>query len=164
MPSKPQKSLSSLSQDPSLEAEVERLHRLWIHTRWRGLGLLWLLVMPLAAWHLRDEIALWKQYFTWTAVRFGLIYHPLAAAGLIFCLSLTVSTLIWQSYTLLFGIPKSHRQRLSQQVSKIRQRGPSHPLWDWVCEGRLPQSGPFIRSAQRPPHDQPRPQRRKGAP
>jgi hypothetical protein len=136
--------------------------------------------MPLVAWHLRDEIALWTQYFTWTAVRFGLIYHPLAAAGLIFCLSITVSTLIWQSYTLLFGIPKSHRQRLSQQVSKIRQRGPAHPLWGWVCEGRfakrsrkrcgalslgeLPKPGSFTRSAQRPPHDQPRSQHRKGTP
>ncbi|RMF67995.1 MAG: hypothetical protein D6742_06250, partial [Cyanobacteria bacterium J069] len=131
-----------------------------------SLLLLWLVVLPLAIWVLRDEIALWRRYFTWTAVRYGLVYHPLAATGLIVCISLTVSTLLWQSYVMLLGIPASHRQRLSQRLFKIRQQGPTHPLWRQVCDGRSPHALPDLptTSAQRPPQDQPRPHRRKRTP
>ncbi|BAU44735.1 hypothetical protein [Leptolyngbya sp. O-77] len=150
--------------DSDFQAEVERLHQHWMNMRWRWLRLLWLAVVPLSLWHLRDEIALWRQYFTWTAVRYGLIYHPLAATGLILCASLTVSTLLWQSCTLLFGIPTDYRRRLSECVLEIRQRGPRHPLWRRVCQSLQPTPSATSLLSQHPPHDQPRPQRRKRAP
>jgi len=89
---KPAAQPDSFPGDPNFQTEVARLHQYLMTMCWRWLRLLWLIVLPLSLWQLRDEIALWRQYFTWTAVRYGLIYHPLAAAGLIFCASLTVST------------------------------------------------------------------------
>lgn len=150
--------------DSGFQAEVERLHQHWMKMRWRWLRLLWVVVVPLSLWHLRDEIGLWRQYFTWTAVRYGLIYHPLAATGLILCASLTVSTLLWQSYALLFGIPTNYRRRLSERVLEIRQRGPRHPLWRRVCQSSQPAPSATSPLSQHPPHNQPNPQRRKPTP
>ncbi|MFQ3615205.1 MAG: hypothetical protein SNJ57_00425 [Cyanobacteriota bacterium] len=161
---KPAAQPDSFPDDPGFQAEVDRLHQHLMTMRWWWLRLLWLTVVPLSLWHLRDEIALWRQYFTWTAVRYGLLYHPLAATGLILCASLTVSTLLWHSYALLFGIPADHRRRLSERVLEIRQRGPKHPLWRRVCRASQTGASATEPLLQNPPHDQPYPQRRKRAP
>lgn len=119
--------------DLSFAKQVQKLHQLEVYSRWLFVGFLWLTITPLCVWNLRGEIALWRQYFTWVAVRYGLYYHPLASLGLFFCLGMTVAVLIWQSRNILFGLPQQEKQRLEQQVFRIRQQGPSHPFWKWVC-------------------------------
>ncbi|MEI2582959.1 hypothetical protein [Scytonema sp. PRP1] len=119
--------------DPSFAKQVQKLHQLQVYSRWLFVGFLWLTVVPVCVWDLRSEIALWRQYFTWVAVRYGLYYHPLATLGLYFCLGITLAVLIWQSRNALLGLPQQEKQRLEQQVCRIRQQGPSHPLWRWVC-------------------------------
>jgi hypothetical protein len=119
--------------DPSFAKQVEKLHLLQVYSRWLFVGFLWLTVVPVCVWDLRSEIALWRQYFTWVAVRYGLYSHPLATLGLYFCLGITLAVLIWQSRNTLLGLPQEEKQRLEQQICRIRQQGPSHPLWRWVC-------------------------------
>jgi hypothetical protein len=120
--------------DPTFERQVQKLYRLIAYSRWLVVGCLWLSIGVLSLWGLRAEIALLLQYFTWVAVRYGLYYNPLPTFGLAFCSVMTISTLIWQSRILLFGLPPKELRRLVKQVQQIRQQGSSHPLWKWICQ------------------------------
>jgi hypothetical protein len=119
--------------DVCFSKQVQRLHQLTVWGRWLFVGCMWLLIAPAALWDLRAEIALWRQYFTWVALRYGLFDHPWATLGLSFCIGMTVAVLVWQSRNILLGLPHQEKQRLEQLVWRIRQQGPSHPLWKWVC-------------------------------
>lgn len=83
----------------------------------------------LSLWNLRPEIVLLRRYFTWTALRYGLLYHRLAALGLGLCLGLTVALLVAESRYLLFGLARSEQQRLESWLQRINHQGPRHPLW-----------------------------------
>jgi hypothetical protein len=120
--------------DPAFIEQVQRLHQLTVYGRWLFVGCLWLIIAPACLWNLRAEFPLLKQYFTWVAVRYGLMFHPLSTLGLAFCMGMTVSVLVWQSRNILIGLPQSEKQRLEKQVCRIRQQGPTHPLWKWVCQ------------------------------
>lgn len=128
------------SSDSSFIQQVEKLHRLTVYVRWLLVIFLWLTLAPLCLWDLRTEIELWQDYFTWSAVRYGLVFHPFAALGLSLCIGMTLSVLIWQSRNILFGMPASEKQRLEKQVYRIRQQGSSHPLWKWICDEELTSS------------------------
>lgn len=132
-PGVPESKAGIANLDPVFKQQVQRLHHLKVYGRWLVVGLLWVTVAPLSLWGLRSEITLWLQYFTWVAVRYGLYYNPLPTLGLAFCIGMTVAVLIWQSRNILLGLPRQEQQRLEQQVCRIRQQGPSHPLWHWVC-------------------------------
>ncbi len=119
--------------DPCFAQQVLRLHQLQVGARWLFVSFLWLTLAPVCLWNLREELILWRQYFTWVAVRYGLYYHPWSTLGLSFCIAMTLAVLIWQSRNILFGMPEDEKQRLEKQVFQIRQQGPSHPLWKWVC-------------------------------
>jgi len=121
-----------LAPDSVLVQEIERLHRLSLYGRWLVVCLLWLTVGTLSLWNLRLPIQLLLDYFTWAAVRYGIIYNRLPSLGLIFCIAMTVSVLVWQTRNLLWGRPRREQKRLEQQVLRIRQQGPSHPLWKFV--------------------------------
>ncbi|MEA5577082.1 hypothetical protein [Anabaena sp. UHCC 0451] len=118
--------------DAAFIEQVQRLHQLTVLGRWIFAGCLWLTIAPLCLWNLRTEFVLWKQYFTWAAVRYGLVFHPLSTLGLAFCIGMTVSVLVWQSRNILLGLPQPEKQRLEKQVCRIRQQGPTHPLWKFV--------------------------------
>ncbi len=122
------------SSDSSFVRQVEKLHRLTVYARWLLVVFLWLTLAPLCLWDLRGEIQLLREYFTWSTVRYGLLFHPFAAIGLSLCIGMTLSVLIWQSRNILIGMPDPEKQRLEKQVYRIRQQGPSHPLWKWICD------------------------------
>lgn len=113
---------------------MERLYRLLVYVRWLAIALLWLFVGSLSLWQLRPDFKLWRDYFTWTAVRYSLAFHPLATLGLSLCVGFTVGVLVWQSRTILFGVSQEQTRRLETQLYRIRQQGASHPLWRWVCK------------------------------
>jgi len=96
-------------------------------------GALWLSVGIASLWGLRYPISLLIDHFTWVALRYGLIFHPIPALGLMLCVGLTVAVLIWQSRNILLGLPRRDRHSLEKQVYRIRQQGSSHPLWKIVC-------------------------------
>ncbi|MDF5714078.1 MAG: hypothetical protein PUP93_09310 [Rhizonema sp. NSF051] len=118
--------------DQFFTQQVQRLHQLQVFARWLFVSFLWLTVAPVCLWNIRTEISLWRQYFTWVAVRYGLLYHPWATLGLAFCIGMTAAVLVWQSRNILLGQPQSEKQRLEKQVYRIRQQGASHPLWRWI--------------------------------
>lgn len=113
--------------------QVQRLHRLTVYFRWLFVLVLWLVVAPLAIWDLRTDIQLWREHFTWTAVRYALYFRPLATLGLSLCIGMTMAVLIWQSRNIIWGLPEHEQKRLEQQVMRIRNQGSSHPLWKWIC-------------------------------
>ncbi len=118
--------------DQSFAQQVQKLHQLTVYGRWLFVGCLWLTITPLCLWDLHTEVALWQQYFTWVALRYGLFYHPLSTLGLAFCIGITAAVLIWQSRNILLGLPQQEKQNLEKQVCRIRQQGPTHPLWKWI--------------------------------
>ncbi|WOD40785.1 hypothetical protein [Nodosilinea sp. E11] len=113
----------------SHSSRLERLRVIILRRWWVISGLLWLTVGSLSLWSLRPDIALLRQYFTWSAVRLGLAYNRLAALGLGLCVGLTVALLIAESRYILFGLTKAEQQRLERLDHRIEAQGPSHPLW-----------------------------------
>lgn len=122
----------TVDRDPEFQAAVQRLHELTVYGRWAVLGVLWLTIGAFSLWGMRDAIVLMQEYFTWAALRHGLIGHPLSTLGLGVCIGLTLGVLIWQSRNILFGVSKADQQRLEKMVLRIRQQGKSHPLWKWI--------------------------------
>jgi hypothetical protein len=120
--------------DPVFKQQILRLHQLTVYARWIVVVAFWISIAPICLWSLRSEIALWLEHFTWTAVRFSLVYNPIPTLGLSLCLGTTVSVLLWQSHNILWGISDRQTQRLEKQLFKIHQQGISHPLWKWVCK------------------------------
>jgi hypothetical protein len=119
--------------DPTFKMQVKRLHKLTVYGRWLLVMILWITLAPLSLWSWRYEISLLRSFFTWTALRYCIIYNPLPAMGLALCIGMTLSVLVWQSRNIILGIPGQEQKRLEQQVRRICQQGASHPLWKWVC-------------------------------
>ena len=130
--STPQLAHSNL--DPIFKAQVQRLHQLTVYGRWLLVSFLWVTLGLWSLWGWHYEISLMRSYFTWAALRYGIIFNPIPALGLTFCIGLTFAVLVWHSRSALLGIPRQEQKRLEQQVSRISQQGPSHPLWKWVCK------------------------------
>lgn len=118
----------------AFQQEIERLHQLTVYGRWLVVGLLWLTVGSLSLWGLRYPISLILDHFTWAAVRYGLAFHRLSAIGLAVCVGSTLGVLIWQSRNILVGLSAREKKRLEQQLYRIRQQGPTHPLWKFICQ------------------------------
>lgn len=115
--------------DPEMQQAIERLHQLTVWGRWAVVTGLWLTVGVWSLWQMRKVWEVAWEYFTWSAIRVGMIFNPWATIGLGLCISMTLSVLVWQSRNILWGLPKSEQQWLQQRILKIQQQGPSHPLW-----------------------------------
>lgn len=126
----------SRAENPELGIQVQRLHRLQVCGRWLGVMISWLVVIPFVAWQLQEEISLMRDHFTIAAVRYALIFNPVSAIAIGFCLGLTTAVLLWQSGNILFGFSSRYRNQLEKQVRRIRRRGKSHPLWRWVIASK----------------------------
>lgn len=127
---------SELPQDPQFAAAIARLHALTVWGRWLVVAVLWLTVGSWSLWQMRKVWELAMEFFTWSVIRYGLIFHPGAAIGLGLCIGMTLSVLLWQSRNILWGLPLSEQKALEKRVLKIHQQGPSHPLWKWVYGDR----------------------------
>ena len=118
--------------DSTLKTQVMRLHQLTVYGRWLVVSLLWITVVPFCLWGWRYEISLMRSHFTWAAIRYSIIFNPVPAFGLGFCIGMTCAVLVWQSRNMLMGLPPQEQQRLEQQVRRIGQQGATHPLWKWI--------------------------------
>src|SRR5919202_2658754 len=83
--------------DPTFKAQVKRLHQLTVYGRWLVVGILWITLAPLSLWGWRYEISLLRSHFTWAGVRYGIVFNPLPALSLAFCLAMTVAVVVWPS-------------------------------------------------------------------
>lgn len=124
--------LSRQIPDVALCCAADRLHQLQVRGRWLFNGLMWLLLLPPSLWSLYPEYEMLRQAFTWVGLRYSLMDHPWATLGLLFPLASTLSTLIWQSRNILFGLPQHHIRTLEKQACRIQAAGASHVLWGWV--------------------------------
>jgi hypothetical protein len=122
------------STDAIFKAQVQRLHHLTVALRWLAIGLLWLTVGSLSLWSLRSEIDMLRSHFTWAAVYYGMYHNQVPTLGLGFCIATTTAVLVWQSRNILLGMPPQYQKRLERGVCRIRQQGPTHPLWKWICQ------------------------------
>ncbi|MEB3148157.1 MAG: hypothetical protein VKL60_03950, partial [Sphaerospermopsis sp.] len=62
--------------DVAFIKQVQKLYQLTVYGRWLFVCCLWVIIAPVCLWNLRTEFTLWQQYFTWVAVRYGLMFHP----------------------------------------------------------------------------------------
>ena len=120
--------------DPNLDRQIQKLHQLTVYMRWLTVIFSWLTLGLFGLWGLRDEIKLWFDYFTWSAVSYGLSYNHLPSFCLAFCIGITLSVLVWQSRNILWGLPDQEKYRLKQKVKRIIAAGSSHPLWKFIVE------------------------------
>jgi hypothetical protein len=118
--------------DPAFQAAMQRLHQLTVWGRWAVVLGLWLTIGLISLWGLRENIQLLQDHFTWAAIRAALIYQRWSALGVVLCIAMTVSVLVWQSRNILFGLSPIEQERLQKQLWQIQQQGQSHPLWKWV--------------------------------
>jgi hypothetical protein len=116
----------------NFQRQVEKFYQLTVYARWLFILCCWLTLGTYALWQMRREIALLFDYFTWAAVRYGLIFNLLPAFCLSFCIGITVSVLLWQSRNIIWGLPAQERKYLEKQVNKILAVGRKHPLWKWI--------------------------------
>ncbi len=124
---------SALEQlDPNFQADLDRLHQLTVVTRWSVVIGLWLTIGSMSLWSIRFHLGLLWQHFTWSALRYALLLNRLSAIGLMTCVLMTLSVLIWQSRNILFGRAPEEQQRLKQRLLRIKQQGQRHPLWRWL--------------------------------
>jgi hypothetical protein len=61
--------------DSERQQQVQRLHRLTVWGRWLFVLGCWLGIGSVSLSVLWDDIALMRQYFTWTALRYALAFN-----------------------------------------------------------------------------------------
>ncbi len=121
-----------LESPPNLTEAVHKLHRLTLYCRWLIVAFCWLIVIPLSLWRLREEIALMREYFTWSALRYSLIYRLVPSFCIFASIGITLAVLLWHSRFILWGILPKERRQLEKQVRQIYATGPRHPFWKWL--------------------------------
>ena len=113
----------------SIDQKVQRLIAVQVRLRWLLVIFMWLTVGTMSLWQLRADISMWLEFFTWAAVRVAIRHEQFAFLGLGLCTALTLSTLIRQSWNILFGLSKQEYADLVKTVQKIEERGVKHWLW-----------------------------------
>ncbi len=117
----------------NLSKPARRLYELSLYGRWLFVLLCWLMLAPYSVWRLWKDFQLWREHFTWVAVRYAFAFNLIAAFSLFFCIGITGAVLVWQSNHLLRGLSDREKMRLENQARKIQESGSQHPLWKWVC-------------------------------
>ncbi|MGB5636098.1 MAG: hypothetical protein WBM86_25420 [Waterburya sp.] len=114
------------------EQKVAKLYQLTVYGRWLFVSVSWLTLGSYALWNLKEEIALWFDYFTWAALYYGLHFNLVPTICLSFCVGITISVLIWQSRNIIWGFPANEQRQLERKVKKIQAKGKKHLLWKWI--------------------------------
>ena len=118
--------------DFDFQKKVTKYYRLTIYMRWLIVIFLWLTLGIYGIWGIRHEIQLWLDYFTWSAIYYGLAFNPIPTLCLAICVGMTISVLVRQSRCVIWGLSKKEQYYIEQKVSKIIASGSSHPLHRWL--------------------------------
>ena len=118
-----------------LNRQVQRLYQLNLYRRWLFIILCWLTLGSFSLWKLRGEFELWHEHFTWVTLRYGLAFNLLPAFSLLFCIVITGVVWVRHSTHIIRGLSPREKIRLKNQLRKIQQLKPNHPLRKWVCIG-----------------------------
>jgi hypothetical protein len=117
------------SNETGTETEIEYLRQHMMRNWWWLCLALWLTIGALSLWWLRADLQMLREYFTWAAVKYMLVYSRLAAMGLGLCFGITLALLYAESRHILLGLSKGEKLQLTDRLIKIRAQGPSHPQW-----------------------------------
>ncbi len=117
-----------------MNKQIEKLHRLQMQGRWLFVLFCWLTFAPLGLWGLRTEISLILDHFTWIAVIYSISYNFLASLSFTFPLAITAAVLVRFIKYKLNGISARERLQLEKRVEKIKNYGPTHPLWKLILK------------------------------
>lgn len=118
--------------DLDFQRKVIKYHQLTIYMRWLVVLLLWLTLGVYGIWGIHQEIELWFDYFTWSAVYYGLAFNIIPTICLSICIGMTVSVLVWQSRCIIWGISNKEKYYLEQRVTKVLESGSSNPVRKWL--------------------------------
>lgn len=118
--------------DFDFQEKVKKYYQLTIYLRWIIVLFLWFTFGVYGIWGLRYEIKLWFDYFTWSAVRYGLAFNFIPTFCLAICIVMTLSILLRQSSYILWGLSDKEKYYLTKKVEKILVTGSSHPFWKWI--------------------------------
>ena len=119
--------------DTILNQQVQRLYKLNLYRRWLSIILCWLTLGSFSLWKLWGEFKLLHEDFTWVALRYGLAFNLLPTLSLFFCIAITGAVSAWHSSHTIRNLSPKEKIRLKNQLKKIQQLKPSHPLRKWVC-------------------------------
>lgn len=110
------------SRPPAIDHQILHLRQQWMR-RWVTItGMLWLTVGLSSLWSLRRTFAQLADYFTWAALRYGLAFNRLAAAGLGLCCGLTIILLCRELRYQIWGMPRSERYQFLKALRRSRPR------------------------------------------
>jgi hypothetical protein len=116
-----------------VDRQVAQLRRWEQWRRWLTVAALWIFVGGWSCWQLRDSIALLGEYFSWTGLRYVVMFNFWGGGvGLIICFATTVSTMFWQLLQWWWPPSDRERHRLEQQAAKVFAPGSRHPLRRWL--------------------------------
>lgn len=117
------KPVTSLSHDAQQVYLAYQKSLLWL------MGWVWILIGIPSLWALRQDVVRLIQYFTWTGLRFTLLYKPgWPSFGILFCVILTLYVLLSQSRYELLGLLDSERQLVEATAQYLRRLPTRHPL------------------------------------
>jgi hypothetical protein len=116
-----------------LDRQVAKLRRVDMCLRWLLVLFLWMTLGAWSCWDMRESLSQLSEYISMTGLRYSLFFHLWGGgAGLIICVSLTLSSLFWQIGQSLWKISDRERQHLETRVQKIQNIGTKHLFWRWI--------------------------------
>ncbi|NJL99429.1 MAG: hypothetical protein HC924_11790 [Synechococcaceae cyanobacterium SM2_3_2] len=122
----------------SLSRDAQQVYLVYQNGILMLMGWVWLLIGIPSLWALRQDVVRLIQHFTWTGLRFSLLYKPgLPSFGLLFCLVLTLYVLLSQSRYELVGLIESERHLLELTAQRLRKL-PSHHFLHRFFLAQLP--------------------------
>lgn len=117
----------------NLARQVARLRRLDAGMRWAGVGLMWMTLGAWSCWEMRESLALLGEYFSLTGLQYSIFFHLWGGGtGLVICVAMTLSSLLWQISQWLWQPSPRERHRLEVRVQRIQAQGAKHPFWRWI--------------------------------
>lgn len=133
------KPVTNLSRDAEQVYLAYQKGLLWL------MGGVWILIGIPSLWALRQDVIRLIQYFTWTGLRFMLLYKPgWPSFGILFCVILTLYVLLSQSRYELLGLMDSERQLVESTARQLRRLPAHHPLSHYFLGKSTPTSQPVL--------------------
>jgi hypothetical protein len=122
-----------MTTDLNLDQQVAKLRRVDMFLRWLLVLILWLTLGVWSCWEMRESLLQLTEYLSLTGLKYSLFFHLWGGGGgLILCLSLTVSSMLWQIGQSFWRLSPRERQMLETRVQKIQELGTKHPFWRWI--------------------------------
>ncbi|NER85245.1 MAG: hypothetical protein F6K42_38245 [Leptolyngbya sp. SIO1D8] len=103
---------------PTETVRMLTIRRTWMRRWWFVTLGLWATVGIASLWSLRKTFYQITEYFTWTAIRYGLGFNRPAAIGLGLCVGLTVALLVKETRFILFGLTRQEQNDLRKALKR----------------------------------------------